>query len=114
MLINVTGIYMSFLSRLFGKKTPAKSQPKVAENKTTNLEAMSLDALVNVIQSGTDEQLRIAAIQKISDQSVLFKLAGIGENSNVQSTSVQKAARQRIAQLIDSGAINGEQFIRNT
>lgn len=97
---------MSFLSRLFGKK---KAQPVVAEKKTVNLEALSLDALVGVIQSGEDEQVRIAAIQKITDQATLLKLASIGETSTV-SASVQKAARQRVANLIDTGAINGQQL----
>lgn len=97
---------MSFFSRLFGKK---KAQPAVAEKKAVNLEALSLDALVSVIQGGEDEQVRIAAIQKITDQPTLLKLAAIGETSTVNS-NIQKAARQRIAGLIDSGAINGQQL----
>ncbi len=100
---------MSFFSRLFGKK---KAQPVVVEKKTVNLEALSLDALVGVIQSGEDEQVRIAAIQKITDQATLLKLASIGETSTVNA-SVQKAARQRIANLIDAGAINGQQLAQN-
>lgn len=96
---------MSFLARLLGKKP----QPKVVEKKTTNLEVLSLDALVGVIKSGDDEQVRIAAIQKITDQDVLLSLAGITETSNL-SASVQKSAKQRIAFLIDSGAIDGLQL----
>lgn len=96
---------MSFFARLLGKKT----QPKPVEKKTTNLEALSLDALVNVIKSGDDEAVRIAAIQKITDQEILLSLAGISEASSL-SVSVQKAAKQRLASLIDSGAIDGEQL----
>lgn len=96
---------MSFLARLLGKKP----QPKVVEKKTTNLEALSLDALVGVIKSGDDEQIRIAAIQKITDQDVLLNLAGITEASTL-SASVQKATKQRIANLIDAGTIDGQQL----
>jgi hypothetical protein len=96
---------MSFLARLLGKKP----QPKVVEKKTTNLEVLSLDALVAVIKSGEDEQIRIAAIQKITDQDILLSLAGITETSNL-SASVQKSAKQRIASLIDTGAIDGLQL----
>jgi len=100
---------MSFFARLLGKKSVKKSQPKPVEKKSTNLEALSLDALVNVIKSGDDEQLRIAAIQKITDQDILLGLAGISETSNL-STAIQKSAKQRLASLIDSGAIDGEQL----
>lgn len=96
---------MSFLARLFGKK----SQPKPVEKKTINLEALTLDALVNVIKSGEEEQIRIAAIQKITDQDILLSLAGISESSNL-SAGIQKTAKQRLASLIDSGAIDAEQL----
>ena len=86
-----------------------KPQPKVVEKKTTNLEVLSLDALVSVIKSGDDEQIRIAAIQKITDQDILLGLAGITETSNL-SASVQKSAKQRIANLIDAGTIDGLQL----
>lgn len=98
-------IDMSFFARLLGKKP----QPKPVEKKTTNLEALSLDALVNVIKSGDDEPIRIAAIQKITDQDILLSLAGISEISSL-SAGIQKAAKQRLASLIDSGAIDGEQL----
>ncbi|MET0356128.1 MAG: DUF349 domain-containing protein [Cellvibrio sp.] len=91
---------MSFFARLLGKK----SQPKVVEKKTTNLEALSLDALVGVIKSGEDEPVRIAAIQKITDQDILLSLSGITETSSL-SGNVQKAAKQRLISLINSGAI---------
>jgi hypothetical protein len=56
--------------------------------------------------------VRIAALQKINDQTILLNIAGLHENaaSAPITTSIQKAAKQRIAQLIDTGAINGEQF----
>ncbi|RYZ98512.1 MAG: hypothetical protein EOO68_13680, partial [Moraxellaceae bacterium] len=87
---------------------------KAVENKPINLESMSVDALVNVIQSGSDEQIKAAAIKKISDQSVLLKLAGLTEgNTTTEPPAIQKVARQRIAQLIDEGAINGEQLCQS-
>lgn len=92
---------MSFFSRLLGKKT----QPKVVEKKTTNLEALSVDALVGVIKSGEDEQVRIAAIKKINDRNILLSLAGVTEASSL-STNVQKAAKQQLVSLIDAGTIN--------
>ncbi|RZA07038.1 MAG: hypothetical protein EOO68_04005, partial [Moraxellaceae bacterium] len=96
---------MSFFARLLGKK----SQPKPVEKKTTNLEALSLDALVTIIKSGDDEQTRIAATQKITDQKVLLSLAGISEPSSLSAT-LQKAAKQHLATLIDTGAVDGEQL----
>jgi exonuclease SbcC len=96
---------MSFFARLLGKKSP----PKVVEKKTINLEALSLEALVNVIKSGDDERIRIAAIQKITDQEVLLSLAGITETSSL-SVAIQKAAKQRLVSMIDSGAIDAEQL----
>jgi len=91
---------MSFFSRLLGRK----SQPKVIEKKTTNLEALSLDALVGVIKSGDDEQVRIAAIKKITDRNVLLSLAGITEASSL-SASIQKAAKLQLVSLIDTSTI---------
>jgi hypothetical protein len=91
---------MSFFSRLLGKK----SQPKVVEKKPTNLEALSLDALVGVIKSGEDEKVRIAAIKKITDRNVLLSLAGITEASSL-SASIQKAAKLQLVSLIDTSAI---------
>ena len=91
---------MSFFSRLLGKK----SQPKVVEKKTTNLEVLSLDALVSVIKSNEDEQVRIAALKKINDRNILLSFAGITEQSSL-AASVQKAAKQQLVSLIDSGAI---------
>jgi len=96
---------MSFLARIFGKKTPAKA----AEKKSPNLESLSLDALVNIIQSGGDESLRLAAIQKITDQTILLKLAGINEVANV-SASIQKAAKQRLINLVEADALNGDEL----
>ena len=91
---------MSFFSRLLGKK----SQPKVVAKKTTNLEVLSLDALVDVIKSNEDEPLRIAAIQKITDLDILLSLSGVTETSNL-NTNLQKTAKQRLVSLIDTGTI---------
>lgn len=100
---------MSFLKRLFGKK---KSQPKVVDKKpAVNLELLSLEALVKVIQSGDDEPLRIAALQKITDQQTLLAIAGIDGAATVNA-SIAKAAKQRLIELVDAGAINSEQLCR--
>jgi exonuclease SbcC len=96
---------MSFFARLLGKKP----QPKPVEKKTTNLEALSPDALVGIIKSGDDDNVRVAAIQKITDQKTLLSLAGITETSGL-SASIQKAAKQRLAGLIESGAVDSEQL----
>lgn len=104
---------MLFFKRLFGKKTQVSSHIKTVEKKTTNLESLSLDALVSVIQSGDDEQTRVAAVQKITDQTTLFSLAGINQTSTV-SAGVQKAAKQRIANLVDDGQISGQSLATAT
>jgi len=96
---------MSFLARLLGKK----SQPKVVEKKTTNLESLSLDALVGIIKSGDDEKVRIAAINKINDLDVLLSLSGISETSSLP-TSIQKIAKQRLLHLIDTNTLDASQL----
>ncbi len=96
---------MLFFTRLFGKKP----QPKIVEKKpVTNLEAMSLEALMGVIHSGDSEQTRLAAVQKIADVDALLKLSGLIEVSTA-TLAIQKAAKERLAQLVDSGALDGQQ-----
>lgn len=96
---------MSFFARLFGKKQPVKP----VEKKTTNLETLPLDALVGIIKSNQDESLRIAAIQKIADLDTLLNLSGYIQPSTM-SAAIQKAAKQRLSVLIETGDINCEQL----
>lgn len=96
---------MSFLARLFGKKksqSPQKTEPSI---KKADLESLSVEALLAVIQSD-DEQLRLVAIQKLKDIDSLVKFAGFGTAS--VATSVQKAAKQRLAQLVDEDSVSLE------
>lgn len=61
-----------------------------------------------------DESLRIAAIDKLPDGDVLRKLAGLSGAAAgtpiASSTTLERAARARMAQLIDEGSIDFAAF----
>lgn len=93
---------MSFLTRLFGKKKTPSPVKAASSVKKADLESLSVDALMAVIQSD-DEHLRLVAVQKLKDAPTLIELAGY--TATTASASIQKAAKQRLTQLIDEDAI---------
>src|SRR5690606_41762831 len=92
---------MSVFSRLFGKK---KVQPEVRVNNTASLESLSPEALIAIAlaeKGEQDDQLRLGAIARLNDINPLVQLAF---TSNSQQ--LQRVARQRLAALVDAGALD--------
>jgi hypothetical protein len=52
------------------------------------------------------EALRLAAVRKLSDGEILRGLAGLREGTPPGSPNLERAAQERVAQLIDGGAID--------
>jgi Domain of Unknown Function (DUF349) len=52
------------------------------------------------------EALRIAAIRKLTDGEILRGLAGLREGADPGSPTLERAAQERLAQLIDAGTID--------
>lgn len=99
---------MSVLSRLFGKAK--KGQPETRVNKITALESLSPDALMSIAlgeKGEQDDQLRVAAIERLDDASTLRDIA-----FSSTSNQVQRIARQRLAALVDTGKIDFDQLSR--
>jgi Domain of Unknown Function (DUF349) len=98
---------MKLFSRLFSKTPPS---PPTLEERIAILNAGSADLLTETALHDKEENLRVAAIDKLSDGEALRGLAGFG--SSIAGTAithppeVERAARARIARLIDEGAIN--------
>src|ERR1700721_2161929 len=98
------------LSRLFRSAPPV---PPTAENGAAALDSRSPE-LINATALGQDkgaagdEALRAAAIRKLQDGEILRKLAGLGGTSPPPpaSASLERTAQQRMAQLLDAGAID--------
>src|ERR1700727_2460124 len=102
------------LSRLFRSAPPA---PPTAENGAAALDSRSPE-LINATALGQDkgaagdEALRAAAIRKLQDGEVLRKLAGLGGTSPPPpasasaGASLERTAQERMAQLLDAGAID--------
>jgi len=98
---------MKLFSRLFSKTPPT---PPTLEERIAILNAGSADLLTETALHSREENLRAAAIDKLSDGEALRGLAGFG--SSIAGTAithlpeVQRAARARMARLLDEGAIN--------
>jgi len=87
---------MKLFARLFGKTPPSPPSPPT-------LQALHAD----------EESLRIAAIDKLPDGDALRKIAGLSataESAVVSPATLERAARARMAQLIDEGSIDFAEF----
>src|SRR5258708_24505713 len=87
---------MKLFARFLGKTPPSPA----------TLQASALHA--------DDESLQIAAIDKLADGDALRKSAGLSapaEGTVIASpTTLERAARARMAQLIDAGSIDFDAF----
>ena len=94
------------LSRLLGT---APEDPRAAPDPIEALDSAPPQRLVAAALEGGDEVLRAAAIGKLMDGESLRRLAGLsaGTASGV-SASLERAARERLAQLIDAGTLEFE------
>jgi Domain of Unknown Function (DUF349) len=98
---------MNPFSRLFSKTPPS---PPTLQERIAILKASSADSLVDAALHAEEETLRVTAIEKLPDGETLRGLAGLGASSTGSSTAsfpaAERAARARLAQLIDEGAID--------
>jgi hypothetical protein len=94
------------LSRLFGA---GSEDSPAAPDSITALDSPSPQRLPAAALEGGDETLRAAAIGKLLDGESLRTLAGLsaGTASGVPA-SLERAAQQRLAQLIDAGTLEFE------
>jgi len=99
---------MTLLQRL---RRPAPPSPKTLEDKIADLQMQSAEFVAGTALTGDEQALRIAAIKQLGAGDALFKVA---DSDEATDTVVQLAAQQRIAQLIDSGALDFANFCRRT
>lgn len=98
---------MTLLSRLRGQApSPTKTTGKISDSQ---LQSSGVVAGVNL--DGEAEALRIASIEKMAAGDALFKLAGILSEENGGGVA-QRAAQQRVATLVDAGAIKFAELTR--
>jgi hypothetical protein len=97
---------MKLFARLFDK-TPS---PPAPPERGAVLRAGSPDPIADAALHAGEENLRVAAIQQLPDGEVLRGLAGFGastpDTASAASPAVQRAARMRMARLIDEDAID--------
>lgn len=94
---------MTIISRLLNKFKP---QPKTLAQKTAEIPELSQQELTALFSSEEEsEALKAAAISALDYSQLLTDTA-----FNGSSSSLQQKAKARIAQLIDSGSVNLEQF----
>jgi uncharacterized protein DUF349 len=102
---------MKLFARLFGKTQPS---PPTLQERISILHSGSADLILDAALHADDESLRIAAIGKLQDGDALRGLAGLSataESTGIASrASLERAARTRMAQLIDEGSIDFSAF----
>ena len=92
------------LSRLFRSASPVAPNP---QGKAAALDSGPPELIDATALGDGDASLRAAAILKLQDGEVLRKLAGLsGDASSPAPASLERTARERMAQLLDAGAID--------
>ncbi len=94
------------LSRLFG--TAPENQPAPADPIAT-LDSAAPASLIATALGDGNEALRAAAIGKLTDVETLRTLAGLRPDAAAAAPpGLERIAQQRLAQLIDAGAVDFE------
>ena len=94
------------LSTLFG--TAPESPPAPADPIATLDSAPAASLIATALGDG-DEALRAAAIGKLTDSETLRTLAGLRPDAaGVARPALERIAQQRLAHLIDAGAVDFE------
>src|SRR5579863_2179879 len=98
---------MKPLSRWFRHEPAA---PPTLEARVAALDAASPDLIRDTALGSEEESLRVAAVQRLSDGSDLRRLAALSDAPEGDSltfpATLQRAAQQRMAELIDAGSID--------
>jgi hypothetical protein len=118
---------MTLFSRLLRQgpgtdSTPKSQGPKTAvQNKAiqppgksvaeriADLQTQSAEFVAGIALGDDDNELRCAAIAKLGAGDALYKLA-----ASQGAGTVQRAAQQRVAKLIDDRSLNFDDYRRNT
>jgi hypothetical protein len=102
---------MKLFSRLFRKAPP--SAPTLGERVAT-LDTGSAELILGTALGSDEEGLRAAAIHKLPDGDALRRLAGLSGmaegSSPAISAALGRAAQARVAELIDAGSIDFDEF----
>jgi uncharacterized protein DUF349 len=101
---------MKLFARLLGKSPPS---PPTLQERISILHAGSADVILDAALHAGEESLRIAAIDKLPDGDTLRRLAGLSataESAVASPATLERAARARMAQLIDEGSIDFNAF----
>lgn len=101
---------MSLLSRLFRQVPPPPKAVKKLDERIADLQRQSAEFIVGVALNGDEQALRVAAIEKLGVGETLFNLADDAGGHG----AMQRAARRRVAQLIDSNALDFAEYCRRT
>jgi hypothetical protein len=92
------------LSRFF-RSAPAI--PPAPQDRVTALDSASPELIIATALGDDEEALRAAAVRKLQDGETLRKLAGLSDGISASvSSSLERIAQARVAQLIDAGAID--------
>ena len=104
-------VLMKLFARLFDKTPPS---PPTLQERISILHAESADVILDTALHAGDESLRIAAIDKLPDGDALRKLAGLAATADSAAlaapAALERAARIRMAGLIDEGSIDFSAF----
>jgi hypothetical protein len=92
------------LSRLFRSASPVAPSP---QDKAAALDSGPPEFIDATALGNGDASLRAAAVLKLQDGEVLRKLASLsGDASHPAPASLERTAQERMAQLLDAGAID--------
>jgi hypothetical protein len=98
---------MKPLTRWFRHEPAA---PPTLQERVAALDAGSPDLVRDTALGSAEESLRVAAIQRLSDGADLRRLAALSDapegNSLIVPAALQRAAQERMAELIDAGSID--------
>jgi Domain of Unknown Function (DUF349) len=101
---------MKLFARLFGKTPPS---PPTLQERISILDSGSADLILDAALHAEEENLRISAVDKLPDGDALRKLAGLSataESTAAYPANLERAARARMAHLIDEGSIDFADF----
>ena len=92
------------------RQTP--DAPLTLEAKLAALDSVGPDVLLAAALSEEEDSLRSAAIRKLPGEAALLQLAELTPETSPLSASLQHVAQERVAQLIDGGALDFEALSR--
>jgi hypothetical protein len=81
--------------------------PPAPEDRIAALDSGSPELIIATALGGGDEALRAAAVRKLPDGEVLRQLAGFSGGTSLPApSSLERIAQERMAKLVDAGALD--------